>query len=92
MNKTTIIGIACWLGAALLLGFQAISGLMKTEGNEWETLSLVDIFGENAFSWILDVPWAMAESGLTYVSTMPAYIFLLCVGLVFFIISAFLKV
>ncbi len=100
MNKFNIIGIAFWLGSGMLLGFQAISSLMVESRpgqsvsavSAWENLSLVDMFGEGAFNWITDIPWALAQSGLTYVSTMPTYLFLLCVGLLFIIIGAFLKV
>ena len=91
MNKLTIVGIACWLASGLLLGFQGISGLMKTEGSEWENLSLVDMFGDGSFTWIADIPWEMGQSWLVYLTEMPTFILLLCVGLLFFIVNAFVK-
>jgi len=99
MSKLTIVGIACWLGSGLLLGFQGISSLMyesrpgqsTSAVDAWENLSLVDMFGEGAFTWIADIPWEMGQSWLIYLTEMPTFILLLCLGLLVFIINAFVK-
>jgi len=90
MSKLTIIGVASWLIGGLLLGFQAISTLMQT-GDEyvWESLSLVDVFGKDNFKWIEGISYASIQSAASYVSTMPLYLLLFAVGVLFFLINFF---
>ena len=90
MSKLTIIGVASWLIGGLLLGFQAISTLMQT-GDEyvWDSLSLVDVFGKDNFKWIEGISYASIQSAASYVSTMPLYLLLFAVGVLFFLINIF---
>lgn len=90
MSKLTIIGVASWLIGGLLLGFQAISTLMQT-GDEyvWESLSLVDVFGKDNFKWIEGISYASIQNAASYVSTMPLYLLLFAVGVLFFLINFF---
>ncbi|UCD90713.1 MAG: hypothetical protein JSW04_04595 [Desulfobacterales bacterium] len=88
MSKLTVAGVASWLIAGLLLGFQAISTLMQT-GDEyvWERLSLVEVFGKDNFKWIEEISYASIQSAASYISTMPLYLLLFAVGLLFFVIN-----
>ena len=88
MSKLTILGVASWLIGGLLLGFQAISTLMQT-GDEyvWESLSLVDILGKDSFKWIEGISYGSIQGAASYVSTMPLYLLLFALGLLFFIIN-----
>ena len=90
MSKLTVAGVASWLIAGLLLGFQAISTLMQT-GDEyvWERLSLVEVFGKDNFQWIEEISYASIQSAASYISTMPLYLLLFAVGLLFFVINFF---
>jgi len=90
MSKLTIIGVVSWLIGGLLLGFQAISTLMQT-GDEyvWDSLSLVDVFGKDNFKWIEGISYASIQSAASYVSTMPLYLLLFAVGVLFFLINIF---
>ena len=90
MSKLTIIGVASWLIGGLLLGFQAISTLMQT-GDEyvWDSLSLVDVFGKDNFKWIEGISYASIQSAASYVSTMPLYLLLFAMGVLFFLINFF---
>jgi hypothetical protein len=88
MSKLTMVGVASWLIGGLLLGFQAISTLMQTgDKYVWESLSLVDIFGKDSFKWIEGISYASVQSAASYVSTMPLYLLLFALGLLFFIIN-----
>ena len=91
MNKATFVGLLCWLGSLLLLLFQAVSSVMG-EGERWENLAMVDFAPASAFSWIDNIETDMIYNACDYLVTMPLFILLLAVGIVFFIINAFLKV
>lgn len=89
MSKFTVAGVASWLIGGLLLGFQAISTLMQT-GDEyvWEKLSLVDVFGKDNFKWIEGISYASIQSAASYISSMPLYLLLFAIGILFFLINA----
>ena len=90
MNKFTIMGLLSWGASLLLLGFQGISSLMGTEG-EWESLTLEDLLEVQYLDWIDGMKEGLLQSAADYVVTMPLFILLLAVGLVFFVVSAFIK-
>jgi hypothetical protein len=90
MNKVTILGVLCWLGALLLLIFQSVSSVMG-EGETWNNLALVDFAPASAFSWIDDISTQFLYETFDYLVTMPVFILLFAVGIVLFIINAFLK-
>ncbi|MCP4689597.1 MAG: hypothetical protein GY859_16205 [Desulfobacterales bacterium] len=92
MNKLTILGVISCLGALLLLGFQAIATLMKTEGKGWDNLSITDIANPDYLMWVGDIPWALLHQAVQYIITMPLFLLLFCIGGIFFIINAFTKV
>ena len=88
MSKLTVAGVASWLIAGLLLGFQAISTLMQTgDKYVWESLSLVDVFGKDNFKWIEGISYDSIQGAASYISTMPLYILLFAIGLLFFVIN-----
>ena len=89
MSKFTVAGVASWLIGGLLLGFQAISTLMQTgDKYVWEKLSLVDVFGKDYFKWIEGISYASIQSAASYISSMPLYLLLFAMGILFFIINA----
>ena len=89
MNKLTMVGLVAWLVSIVILGFQAISGLMETGGGSdwgappggWSELAIVDLVGDERLYWAADYEW------LAYVFTMPLYILLFAVGLVFIVMG-----
>lgn len=89
MSKFTMGGLLSFLGGLLLLGFQAISTLMDMEG-VWKSLSLVDIFDEAHFLWIDGISWGIVRASADYVVTMPLFVLLFCLGVLFFMISVLL--
>lgn len=90
MNKVTLLGVACWIGSLLLLLFQSVASVMG-EGEEWRNLAMVDLAPETAFYWIDEISSDMIYYALDYLVTMPLFILLFALGIVFFIINAFMK-
>jgi hypothetical protein len=90
MSKYTIAGLVAWLFSALLLGFQAIATFMGVEDKMiWKSLTLVDVVGRNNFIWIERIAWAGLQNAANYIVTMPLFILLFIVGIVFFLINRF---
>ena len=88
MNKFTIVGLGAWLVSIVIVGFQALSSLMETSNSDWGDtpggwgeMAIVDIVGGERLYWASDYEW------LAYVFTMPLYILLFAVGLVFIIMG-----
>ncbi len=92
MSKLTILGVISWLGALLLLGFQALATLMKTEGKGWDNLSITDLATPENMGWVNDITWTLPHQAINYIVTMPLFLLLFCIGLILFIINAFTKV
>jgi len=90
MNKYTILGCLCWLGSFVLLGFQGISSLMSTDEVAWKSLNLLDAVGSNNFTWIDGISIGIVQNSVDYVVTMPLFLLLIALGVIFFILNAFL--
>ena len=90
MSKYTIAGLVAWLFSALLLGFQALATFMGAEDKMiWKSLSLVDVVGRNNFIWIKKISWVSIQNAANYIVTMPLFLLLIFVGIVFFLINRF---
>ena len=90
MSKFTIAGLVSWISSALLLGFQAISLFMGSEGgNSWKNLSLVDVVKESYLHWVDNIPWVHVQQAVDYVVHMPLYLLLFCFGFLCFLFNAF---
>ncbi len=90
MNKFTLVGLGMWLVSIIIVGFQAITSLMEEGGSGgdwgappggWGDLAIVDIVGDERLYWAIDYDW------LVYVFTMPLYILLFAVGLLFIVLG-----
>ena len=88
MNKFTIAGIVAFLGGGVLLGFQAISTLMETEGAAWKQISLLDIFDASRFGWIDTLSWALLRQTADYLVSMPLFLLLFGIGVLAFLLNA----
>ncbi len=88
MNKFTIVGIAAFLGGGVLLGFQAISALMESEGAAWKQISLLDVFDASWFNWIDTLSWAMLRLTANYLVSMPLFLLLFGIGTLAFLLNA----
>lgn len=90
MNNFTILGLLSWGGSLLLLGFQGISSLVDPDG-EWNSKTLEDFLDVQYLDWIDGLTNTTLQNAADYIVSMPLFILLLVVGLVFFVISAFIK-
>jgi len=88
MNKFTMVGLGAWLVSLVIVGFQALSSLMEQGTGDWGgppggwgELAIVDLVGDERLYWAVDYEW------LAYVFTMPLYILLFAVGLLFIIMG-----
>ena len=89
MSKLTIAGLVSWFIGGLLFGFQAIEALVGSGGNMvWKNLILMDVIGKSHFDWIVGMPEGIVHNIAQYVVTMPLYILLFCVGILFFILNS----
>lgn len=88
MSKYTVAGLVAWLFSGLLLGFQAIASFMKMEDKMvWKSLTLVDVVDENLFNWVEGISWGALQTIVQYIITMPLYILLFLIGILFFILN-----
>ena len=90
MSKYTIAGLVAWCFSALLLGFQAIATFMGAEDKMiWKSLTLVDVIGQKHLKWIDGISWVSIQNAANYIVTMPLFLLLFFVGIVFFLINRF---
>ncbi len=88
MSKLTIAGLVSWFIGGLLFGFQALDALIRSQGNmDWKNLILMDVIGKSHFDWIAGMPEGIVHNIAQYIVTMPLYILLFCVGILFFILN-----
>ncbi len=90
MKKLTLSGLICCGGALLLLIFHSVAAVMK-DNVEWNFFSINDIVANEYLGWISGLTWPPLRESLTYVITAPVFILLFVVGLIFFIINAFIR-
>ena len=96
MSKCTILGLLSWLCSLVVLGFQAISTLMDpsaaslTSKTVWKTISLVTIIDIHYFDWINSISWVSIQQAANYIITMPLFLLLIFLGILFFVINAFM--
>lgn len=81
-----------WLGILFLaaglgvLGYEGIESIMA-EGAPLYHYTLIDMFGEDPFSWHEKIPFARISEGIQYIVTMPAYGLFLIVGVFFLVVN-----
>jgi len=90
MSKYTIVGLISWLFSGLILLFQTISSLMGMEEKMvFKNSALVDIIGKGHFSWIDGISWVSIQKAVNYIVTMPLFLLLFCIGILFFLMHMF---
>ena len=92
MSKYTIAGLVSWFFSGVLLLFQTISTVMgREEKMVWKSLNLVNVVGEHRLNWIDGLSWVSIQNILNYIVTMPLFLLLFCVGILFFILNRFMS-
>jgi hypothetical protein len=90
MSKYTIIGLISWVSSGVVLLFQTISSLTGTaETMVFKNLTLVSVVGQGHFDWINSLSWVSVQKAANYIVTMPLYLLLFCIGILFFLIHMF---
>ena len=88
MSKLTIAGLVSWFIGGLLFGFQVLQGLVSTGGDmQWKNLMLTDVIGQSHFDWIAGMPDGIFHNFTQYLVTMPLYLLLFCIGILFLILG-----
>jgi len=65
---------------------------MMTPGEiVWKRLSLLDIVDAKYAEWIDGISWDTIQGILQHIATMPIFIILISVGILFFIIGALVQ-
>ncbi len=92
MSKLTIAGLVSWFIGGLLFGFQVLKGIVGTGGDMvWENLILLDVIGKSHFDWIAGMPDGIVHNIAQYIVTMPLYLLLFCIGILFFILNSLMS-
>ena len=88
MSKFTIAALVSWFIGGLIIAFQAIGGLVKTGGDMvWKNLTLIDAIGKNYFIWVDGMSEGTIQGVVQYILSMPLYLLLFCVGILFFLLG-----
>jgi hypothetical protein len=88
MSKLTIAGLVSWFIGGLLFGFQVLQGLVSSGGDmHWKNLILTDVIGKSHFDWIDGMSEGIVHNVVQYIVTMPLYLLLFCVGILFLILG-----
>jgi hypothetical protein len=88
MSKFTIAGLLSWFVSGLLLGYQALSGFVKSGGSMvWKNIRLMDIIGKNRLNWIEGISSGSLHLSLNYIVNMQLYVLLFFIGIFFFIVG-----
>jgi len=90
VSKFTILGLLSWLCGFLLLGFQGISSLMGTEGT-WQSMTLLDVAEPEHLAWIERLPFGVLRRSADYLTEMPLFLLLFCLGVLFLVLGALKK-
>jgi hypothetical protein len=88
MSKLTIAGLVSWFIGGLFFGYQVLQGLVSTGGDmQWKNLMLTDVIGQSHFDWIAGMPDGIFHNFTQYLVTMPLYLLLFCIGILFLILG-----
>jgi len=78
------------LGFRLILLFLAILSFMgEEEKTVFKRIALVDVVGQGRFNWIDRISWASIQTAVNYIVTMPLFLLLFCIGILFFLMHMF---
>lgn len=88
MTKFSLTGIFSCLAGCILVGFEALSVLMGTEGG-WKSLKLTTVIDPKHFAWIDEASFFGLERVPEYIVNMPLFMLFFCIGILFFVLDYF---
>lgn len=91
MSKYYLLSGIFFLSGLVLVLFQALSSMMTPGEIVWKRLSLFDIVDAKYVKWIDGISWDTIQGILQHITTMPLFIILISVGILFFIIGALVQ-
>ena len=91
MNKFALVGIVLLVAGGILIGFEKISELLETAEGGYDTLNMLELFGDDAFDWLRDINIDVLKDSLTFVIETPLYLIFLVLGGISLLISGFIK-
>ncbi len=88
----TQFGFLSWAGAAVVLLFQSVSGVMKDTAG-WTTMTLGSVTGKSLDPYIEKISYESIANFVNYVvNTMELSVLLVVIGFICIIIGAFKKI
>jgi hypothetical protein len=87
MNRLLLLGILLSLAAGVIALFEAIRDMMSVGEITFSLSSPVELLGNAAFAWIDRIPALWIQEGLNYIFNLPAWLLVLSLGILCFIIA-----
>jgi len=87
MNRFNLLGLIICGGAAVMVIFESIGAMMTAGEIVFQFSTLVDLFGNDAFTWIDNIPVAFAQNALDWLVTVPVFFLLLGLGVFCFLVG-----
>jgi membrane protein DedA with SNARE-associated domain len=89
MSKIVIAGVLLWILGFMAIGYSGIESFMG-QGQTFETVLVIDLFGEDFIDAMDDVSWHGFQNVADYLLDAPVYAICFIAGTVLLIISSFL--
>lgn len=87
MSKFNMLGIASWVGSAVLFIFQSISTIMATKCT-WKNYCLIDFLNEDQLDWVNSISVQVIQNAAQAIIAAPLMFLFLITGLFFFTLGA----
>jgi hypothetical protein len=87
MNRYLLLGLIFSLGGGLLVLFEGIGAMMTAGDIVFKTSSPVELLGGQAFAWIDRIPLALVQDLLDSLVAQPAWMILVALGVVCFVLA-----
>jgi hypothetical protein len=87
MSRLNLLGIVLCVGAGCIVLFESISAMMTVGEIVIRMSSVAELAGQARLAWIDRVPALWIQSGLNYLVALPAWLVVLALGILCFIIA-----
>ena len=87
MNRYILFGLIFTISGAVLVLFEGIGAMMTAGEIVFKTSNLVELLGDQAFTWIDRIPLNLAQDLLNGLVTLPAWMILAALAVICFVIG-----